>query len=484
MDAPPDPRSRWRLARAGPGVSTPLGWLALLGGGLCLGLRHRHLRRAERLGRDLFEHAPEGILIAGSHGRYTDANRAACRMLGYRREELVGRHIHELIAPADAPKLAASMARMRSGRPDLIECDLRRKDGRYLPVEICAKRLPDGCWHGFVRDISDRRRMEAALRERDKRLREAAIVFDSAKEGVVVTDPDANILRVNRAYSAITGYAPEEVVGRNPRLHQSGRHDQAFYAHLWDSLINSGHWQGEIWNRRKNGEIYPAWSTITAVHDEAGRLINFVALLSDISVVKQSEQRMRDLAHQDTLTKLPNRLLFDARLEQALERARRHSQRVALLFLDLDRFKQINDTFGHTGGDQLLQAVAARLRDSVRAEDTVARLGGDEFTVIMEELKEPADAARLARKLIEQVRRPARIEGREVRSSTSVGIALYPEDAVSPAELVRAADAAMYRAKMRGRGTFEFYTPEVTPNASAVQREEREERERHHRPRH
>jgi len=415
-------------------------------------------RRSAAQLRDLLRQAPDGIFVADRDGRCTLVNDSGCRMLGYKPGEIIGRPVTDLFPPEDAEKLTRSRKRLRHGEVETCERHLRCKDGRHLPVEISAKILDDGGWQGFVRDIGDRKRA-------DLELRRAAIVFDSTAEAILVTDADARIIKVNRAYTEITGYRPEEVIGQNPRVHSSGRHDDAFYAHMWESLLSTGQWQGEIWNRRKNGEIYPAWENISVVRDERGRTVNYVAVLSDITVLKQAQERLDRLAHHDTLTGLANRLLFGARLEQALERARRHRHRTALLFLDLDRFKLINDNLGHAAGDSLLRVVATRLRELVRSEDTVARMGGDEFTVIQQEIADPDAAAHLARKLIEAVALPAAIEGKEVLTSTSVGIALFPDDADNAGDLIKVADAAMYRAKIRGRNTFEFYTPELMATA-------------------
>ena len=203
----------------------------------------------------------------------------------------------------------------------------------------------------------------------------------------LLTDAEKNIVTVNKAYVDITGYKAEEVLGKNQKLHKSGRHNAAFYQEMWETLSSKGQWRGEIWNRRKNGELYPAWVNITAVKDELGNIINYVSVLSDISVLKESEERMTYLAHHDALTGLPNRLLFNANLDQALERAKRYKHKVGVLFMDLDRFKVINDTLGHAYGDKLLQKVAEHLKLCVRAEDTVARVGGDEFVIILNEIK-------------------------------------------------------------------------------------------------
>ncbi len=292
-----------------------------------------------------------------------------------------------------------------------------------------------------------------------------ATVFEATNEAIIVADPHARIVCVNPAFTRITGLTAEEVIGRNPRLWSSDRHSPDFYERMWSDLHHSGQWQGEIWNRRKNGEIYPTWQNISAVRDDAGNVTCYVSIFSDIGDLKSTQARLTHLAHHDMLTGLANRALFTANLDAALERAKRHHKHLGMLMLGLDRFKRINDTMGHAAGDRTLQAVGQRLRHCVRAEDTVARLGGDEFGVIVEDLSHARDAAAIATKILAVVSEPIAIDGGEVRTSTSIGIGLYPDDARSGADLVKAADAAMVRAKARGRQTYDFYTADLTAQA-------------------
>ncbi|GAB4350955.1 MAG: hypothetical protein Kow006_14370 [Gammaproteobacteria bacterium] len=291
---------------------------------------------------------------------------------------------------------------------------------------------------------------EAALareREHAEQLRRAAHVFEYTRDGVMITDREGNIVAVNKAFTEITGYTQEEALGRNPRMLKSYRHDAGFYESMWRSLIEEGHWQGEVWNRRKSGEVFPEWLTITRVDDDEGETTNFVAVFSDFSSHKRGEERLSHLAHYDILTDLPNRLLFGDRVRHALHRAKREGERCALLFLDLDRFKPVNDRYGHLFGDRVLQAVAGRLSQALREEDTISRLGGDEFAVLLEQVGSRADAEEVAKKLAGSLQSPVEIDGRVIHVGVSVGISLYPEDGITFEALLKSADQAMYEVK-------------------------------------
>ena len=300
----------------------------------------------------------------------------------------------------------------------------------------------------------------------DTRLRQAATVFESTREGVIITDLDGCILDVNRAFTEISGYSESEVLGRNPNLLRSDRQDRAFYQALWQSLKTVGHWQGEIWNRRKSGELYPQILTINTVADSQGRPSHYVGVMTDISQLKQSEARLEHLVHYDPLTNLPNRRLVQSRLEHALDRADRQNGRVAVLFVDLDRFKTVNDSLGHPSGDALLELLARRLSERVREDDTLARLGGDEFLVLLENLQRPEDAAGVAESLLSLLQRPFHLpNGQELFVGASIGISLYPDDGRTVTDLIQHADVAMYQAKEEGRNTYRFYTPTLTQTA-------------------
>ena len=302
----------------------------------------------------------------------------------------------------------------------------------------------------------------------DSKLRQAATVFDSTHEGVVITDPQGGITAVNPAFCTITGYAEVEVLGRNMRILQSGRQGPEFYREMWNSLLTVGCWRGELWNRRKNGEIYPEWVTLSAVRDDKGALINYVGVFSDIARLKQSEARLEHLAYHDPLTGLPNRLVLLSHLEKSIARAKRNQKCCAVLFLDLDRFKYVNDSLGHTAGDELLCLVSRRLSERIRNADTLARMGGDEFVMLLDGVTGPENAASVAQSIIDQFKLPFFLaDGFEVSAAASIGISLFPHDGEDAHKLIQFADGALYQAKEGGRGTYRFYDVALTAAADA-----------------
>ncbi|MBS1155374.1 MAG: diguanylate cyclase/phosphodiesterase with sensor(s) [Proteobacteria bacterium] len=385
------------------------------------------------------------------------------------------KHVH----PDDLAKARASIARNMSGESANHEVELRcrTKSGEWrwiLTRGRIVERDAEGhptMMSGTHTDITDRKNAEHALRQ-------TAIVFENTREGVLITDARSSILSVNQAFTQITGFDRAEVLGRTPSLLKSGRHDETFYSSIWAHLGASGYWQGEVWNRRRSGEIYPQLTTINAVHDSEGRVTHYVGVFTDISAIKASEERLEFLAHHDPLTSLPNRLMLFSRLEHAMSVARRDEGLIALLMIDLDHFKEVNDSYGHLMGDHLLQRVAERLGTRLRGADTLARLGGDEFTVLLEEIARSDDAGRVADEILAELTTPWPLpNGAEVRIAASIGIALYPGQAQTAEELLQQADAAMYRAKMEGRGRYQYFSEDLTHTARA--RIELESRLRH-----
>ena len=429
----------------------------------------RRLAESEEKLRGLYELSPLGIALNDMQGRFVEFNEAFRAMYGYSAEELKALDYAALIPgkyDADAARQPAPLA--RCGRYGPYEQECRDKNGRPLSLRHNGMLITGGdgqkyVW-SIVEDISDHKRTEADLRI-------AATAFE-AQVGIIVTDADGVILRVNRAFSDGTGYSAEEIVGRNPRLLKSGRHDAAFYAAMWESIHAHGVWQGEIWDRRKDGEIYPKWMTITAVKGDDGAATHYVSTQIDITERKAAEDEIRNLAFFDPLTRLPNRRLLLDRLHQALATSHRNRQKGALLFIDLDNFKTLNDTLGHDKGDLLLQQVAQRLTTCVREGDTVARLGGDEFVLMLEGLSEQindaaADAEHIAEKILALLNEIYLLDGLEYLSTPSIGITLFGSHHETMDELLKQADLAMYQAKAAGRNTLRFFDPEMQTAVTA-----------------
>ncbi|KAF0204885.1 MAG: PAS/PAC sensor-containing diguanylate [Gallionellaceae bacterium] len=282
-------------------------------------------------------------------------------------------------------------------------------------------------------------------------------MFHGSGEAMLITDAHKNIVAVNPAFSEITGYSAEEVIGKDPNILSSGKQTPDFYQTMWVSLNEAGQWSGEIWNRRKSGEVYPEWLSIGVVKNSKGEVINYISLFSDITERKAAEQKIEFLAHYDSLTRLPNRALFSDRLKLALISAGRYEKKVGLLFLDLDKFKAINDTFGHFAGDLLLKSVAERLKSCVRDSDTVCRQGGDEFMILLPDADTRADVEMVAKKIISAMAGAHQVEGQELVITFSVGVSIYPDNAKDSEAMIKCADDAMYRAKELGRNNYQFY---------------------------
>ncbi len=303
-------------------------------------------------------------------------------------------------------------------------------------------------------------RTEDLLSANHELTRYAKILSDTS-EGVVVTELDGRILEVNDALVRMSGFSREELLGANPRTMKSNRHEADFYQAMWQEILENGRWSGEIWDRRKDGELYPKWLSITTLFDDQGKAINYVGLSSDISRIKEAESRLNQLAYYDSLTDLPNRYLFKDRLTQAINRAQRGGNRMALLYMDLDRFKLVNDTLGHTAGDQLLIQVGQRLGHCIRESDTVCRLGGDEFTAILENIIRSEDVAEISRKIVSRIAEPFFLADQETFIGISIGIALFPYDGRDSAALIQKADEAMYKSKESGRGQWRFASGQI-----------------------
>ncbi len=436
----------------------------------------------------ILQSANFSIITTDENGLILSFNPAAERMLGYHAEEVIGRHTPALFHdPQEVAERARYLSEI-SGQPmdpgfDVFVAQARRgvaeerewtylhKDGKRLTVllSVTAMHAADGRIRGFLgiaADISERKRLENRLtevRQRklsvfEQRLRLAEKVFEYSSEAIMVTDANGVIIRVNPAFSHLTGYASNEAIGQTPRLLSSGRHDAAFYERMWQALINEGQWSGEVWDKRKDGSIYPKWAVINAVR-ENGVTTHFVALFVDISERKEADERIQYLAYHDHLTGLANRLMFEQRMQHAIARAERNGSRLALIFIDLDRFKNINDSLGHQFGDQLLIEAARRLQAAVRVSDTVARLGGDEFLVVLENVGDQNRCAHLVVNLQAELAQAYVINGTQVHAPPSMGVAIYPTDGTRVETLMQHADMAMYQVKAQGRNAWAFYAP-------------------------
>lgn len=403
----------------------------------------------------------EGVGLAAiaidTQGRLVHINQVMAAQIGQSTESLLGCDwINQYACSEDRPRLAGLFAAnaLLSALPQELEYQVETAKGQCLfRWHLTLIRDPAGVPISIAMmgsDITEWRRM-------GDRLRLNAEVFDNSNEAMVITDRQNNIIAVNRSFTRLTGYEREEAIGRNPRILSSGRHDAAFYRSMWESIIGDGYWRGDIWDRRKDGSCYPKFLSITAIRDDAGAIVKFSAVFYDVSERKEMEAQLENLAHYDSLTGLPNRMLLHDRLEQAIATADRQRQHFALLFIDLDGFKPVNDAHGHAVGDEVLKMVGQRLSMVIRGMDTAARLGGDEFVVILTDIRNRENTERVAEKIIGELSLPYEVAGAALSVSASIGASLYPGDQQAAMDLLRTADEAMYQAKRDGKRRVKFY---------------------------
>ena len=413
------------------------------------------LRRTEERFSTAFHFSPLAASIARSDdGRFIDANRAYERDFGWKREDLIGRTSIEVgLWPNEEARRPWVAALQRSGRVVGWETTWRLKNGEVRWISLSAESVDmDGvpCNLVFVMDITDRKRVDEALHL-------AASVFTHAREGIMITDAGGVIVDVNDAFAWITGYTREDAVGQKPSILRSGRHDAEFYAAMWRALTADGYWNGEIWNRRKDGRVYAEMLTISAVQDPGGRTMNYVALFSDITAMKEYQQRLESIAHYDSLTNLPNRTLLADRLQQTMAQSQRRGQSLAVVYLDLDGFKSINDEYGHDVGDQVLITLARCMKEVLRDCDTLARIGGDEFVAVLGDLDAPESCEPVLARLLLAASEPVNAGDATLRVSASIGVTFYPQDNADADQLLRHADQAMYAAKQMGRNRYHLF---------------------------
>jgi two-component system CheB/CheR fusion protein len=439
-------------------IGTPQGVVLVVVDNTDLVVAHAQIQASQERLLEIMNHSVSLVWLKDAAGRYEFANQ--------RFEELFGIRPSAIVGKTDQQLFSAEIAHFLRGKDlDTMRtlAAVESVDELKLPtgsVWLESIRFPIFDQNGVVRAVCTQASDITRRRHADEQLRLAAKVFDRAGEAIVITDPQGVIITVNEAFTTVTGYLLEEVIGKTPNILQSGQHSKEFYAAMWRSLAEQGSWQGEIYNRRKNGEIYPEWLTINSVKNDEGEISNYVSIFSDITAIKSSQRRIEFLATHDELTGLPNRSLLVDRLKHALSQAKRQEQRIAVLFIDLDNFKNINDTLGHDVGDILLKQAAERLQRCVRDSDTLARLGGDEFVAILSDLSlEELNAA--AGRVVDFLGASFRINEQNLYVSASIGISIFPEDGTDSATLLKAADTAMYRAKDRGRNQYQFFADEM-----------------------
>jgi diguanylate cyclase (GGDEF)-like protein/PAS domain S-box-containing protein len=415
----------------------------------------------------LFDALHDLLFIITPEGRILHYNRAVSEQLGYSASELINQPIATVHPPEMAKTVSDIITDMIAGKRKNCPLPIVRADGSQLMVET---RIVMGYWDGkpailgISQDISQR-----LLAEQRQRL--AASVFDNAHEGIMITDPKGKIIDVNETFTELTGYSHAETIGKTADLLKSGHHTPEFYLAMWKTILDIGYWRGEIWNRKKTGEMFVEQLTISAVRDEAGTISHYVGIFTDITLIKEHQQRLEHLAHFDPLTQLPNRMLLADRMQLAMAQAERSTKTLAVCYLDLDGFKPVNDLYGHATGDRLLIEVAQRLKACVRAGDTVSRLGGDEFVLLLTNIEDEHECDQAMSRIIAHLTRPVIIDQHEIVVSGSIGITLYPQDESDADTLLRHADQAMYAAKQAGRNRYHLFDPEHD-RRTRVRREE------------
>ncbi len=425
-------------------------------------IAQKSLLESEKRFRIMFDQAPLPYQSLNGEGIILDINQAWLEHFGYERREVVGHLYQEFITEESLATLYRNFPNLlANGTVNNVEFDIVCKNGTIRHIELEGRTSLDSHdnflhTHCILSDIT-----EKTLYINDLKLSER--IIDGAAEGIMITDANRKILSVNPAFSILTGYSSEDAIGQTPALLKSDKHDQKFYEQMNKTIEEGNIWQGEIWNRKKNGEIYAEFISINPVLDDNGNIIHYVSIFADITQQKDNEEKLHYLAHHDYLTSLPNRVVLYENLQNALSLAQREKKITALLMLDLDRFKDVNDNYGHSSGDMLLQMVAFDLQSRIRSTDVIARLGGDEFAVLLRNVHNPQDAADVAQSLIDVIEKPRRLpSGNNVYVGLSIGIAIAPEHGLSAEELMQHADIALYSAKSLSKGGFHFYSDEMT----------------------
>ncbi|WJG11111.1 EAL domain-containing protein [Aliiglaciecola sp. LCG003] len=403
----------------------------------------------------VFNDIGDPIFVKDHECRLIIVNDAFCSIFGLPRKDIIGKTLAEKVPPEERDHfLSIDREVLSKGKEILCEETLTTSGVQTKTILTRKNRFVDSNGNyflvGIIHDITPRKQIE-------ERLKRAASVVSHAHEGIMITDSTATIIEVNQSFSRITGYAEEEVLGQNPRILQSGRQSAEFYGEMWRTILAKGYWRGEIWNRRKNGEVYPEMLTISAVKNTNGQVQHYISLSTDITPMKAYQGRLERIAHFDPLTNLPNRVLLADRLSQAMVQCQRRQLSLAVAFMDLDGFKTINDSLGHNVGDKLLITVSQRMKEALREGDTLARIGGDEFIAVMVDLEKIEDGELVLKRLLKAVSEPVSVGDAVMQVSASIGVTLYPQDGVDADQLMRHADQAMYVAKQAGKNRFHLF---------------------------
>ncbi len=406
----------------------------------------------------LYEEVPYAYQSLNKDGIIKDVNKKWLELTGYTKEEVIGKKFSSYLKDDEEILITNFSKFLENKYINNVKYTVIKKDGSTILVSF----------NGKISNIKNKIRTHCVLQDItqkvkiDKKLKLSDIVFENTTEGIVITNSRNEIVSVNKAFSQITQYEKNDVCGKNPSIFSSGRHDKIFYGNLWKNLKEHGFWKGEIWNRKKDGEIYPEWINISTVVNENKQITNYIAIFSDITKIKDSAAKIEYLAHHDPLTDLPNRLLLHARLENSLERASEEQKRLAVLFIDIDNFKLVNDTYGHTIGDKLISLVAKKLEKNIRKNDTIARIGGDEFIIVIEDVRDHSNIEKIAYKLIQEFRNPLKLQEYKFDTTVSIGISIFPNNGLNSEDLIKQADTAMYSAKNAGKNQFQFYKQQMT----------------------
>lgn len=414
---------------------------------ICRDIRER--KATELTYRSIVQASADGFwALRASDGKIIDVNEAFCRMLGYSRSELLNMHVADIEADESADDITEHIKKIIEKGWDLFERRHRHKQGHLIDVEISIRYAPldEGLFFSFVREISQRKEQEAEAKM-------AGLIFNASQAAILVTDEENKIITVNPAFARITGYSAEEALGKNPRFLGSGRNSRVFYRQVWESLHQHGYWEGDWWNRHKSGHEYAEQVSLNVVRDKQGKIFRYVKISTDITQKKQLEELVWKQAHYDTVTQLPNRQLFLAHLDSEVKQAGEKGYLLALYFIDLDGFKQVNDVHGHDAGDELLFQAGQRIANCIRSTDMVARLGGDEFTVLLSDLQDSHKIMSVGRQFLQQLVQPFALSVSLVQVSASIGVALFPQHATDGSGLMKLADQAMYEAKNAGKNT-------------------------------